>query len=857
MTDYSNMSNQQLMATINGGQSNQTTPDQNNNYSNMSDDELMKSINGSSDNQPQQDAFANSADQSQDNPTNNKNSTGNPVTDISGDIARGFINSGAGTVDKINGVAKLLQGVTGHDMGTQALSGVSAKLKQLASQQPQSSNPLVSGVGQFIGGVPDALAEFAGTGGGIGFVARSAALQAAQEYNKSQTPTSLLKGAVVGGTVGAILDKAPDIMENAAGMMKKWGETSGKTYLQAITGANDKETQEIIDTLPNMDVNPKSTVENYAEAKANAGTELDTLKDNNDKFVSQQKDQFSKEYDAAKSKSDDAINNLIETNRDTIDDLRTSQSQSREDLAASTSANMIASSEASTQKLADAATQATVNTVKAKDAVENTFVSTFDTASKKLEAMVNGAEQGVANEHTFLEKNNLDFVPTPIIKQRIDAAIGGGFGKYFQKLTRNESNIDTLGADKLLDRQVSPGIKVRDLPADAQAQYMEQARQQGQPNAGQVARSGNTSDSLTAAPGIKSNPVMSAIKLLNETRKGLVDEFSKTGKTSLTAMNAQSDAIESAINKGFFGSGVPEKMASVLSKVKNAINPTKIFEDNPSSVPHLEGLSKANRSYSSQIDNMRNALNLYKDNVDGSVNPQKVFKALERNDSAYLAKLRQADEALPKEDRIFDKVQKSYQDYKKVESSEKYALTQTQQQTAKQRAALSHKFDNMRKQLNVEQRQDLLSKIKETRINKRNFSQQEKQSLIDLHSRQRQALDVMQAQKDKELSTLQESLDKRLHSIKLLQMVRAERPARTSNNAIAHNVFEYRTIDGMTTLNPLKVLTGQVGAHVFSPIGAAQTIKGLLKAPDTIQPLKKAAGNVILKRLLATKLSGR
>lgn len=788
---------------------------------------------------------------------NTQPSNDNPITDIAGDVARGFINSGAGTIDKINGVAKLLKGVTGYDVGTQELSNVSTKLKQLSAQQPQSSNPIVSGVGQFVGGVPDALAEFAGTGGGVGFIARSAALQAAQEYNKSQTPTSLIKGAALGGTVGAILNKAPDVIEGAGQLARKWGQTAGKTYIQTVTGATDKEAQEIIDTLPSMDISPNSKVKDYGEAKEEAGAELDNLKDNNDKFIKQQKDQFTNEYESAKTKSDDAVNNLIESNRDAIEELRDTQAQRKEDLNSSTSADMMAFNDASTQKLADAVTNTTVNTVKAKDALENTIVSTFDTASKKLDTMVKGANNGVSNQHTFLEKNGLDFVPTPLIKQRIDTAIGGGMGKYFKQLTKSESSVDTLGADKLLDKQVSPGVRVRDLPPEAQAQYMQQAQKQGQTNLGQLAASGNTAESLTAAPGIKSGPIMNAIKLLNDTKKGLVDEFSKSGKTSLTAMDAQSDIIEKAIDKGFFGVGVPEKFAAILSKVKNAINPTKIFEDNPGSVPHLEGLAKANREYSSQIDGMRNSLNLYKDNVDGSVNPQKVFRAFEKNDSAYLAKLRQADETLPKDDRIFDKVQKAYQNYKKVESSEKTTLTETQKQVAKQRSELNDKFDNVRKQLNVEQRKELVDKIKETRSNKRLFSQQEGNSLKDLHSRQRQAIDVMQAQKDKELSTLQESIYQRLHSLHLLHMVRGSRASATGTARIFQNVSEYRSIDGLTTLNPTKMIQGRILSKFASPMGAAGNVKMMLNAPKNLEGLKNISGNEVLKKLLATKLSGR
>lgn len=790
--------------------------------------------------------------QSQDNSNSN-----NILQNISGDLTRGFLNSGAGTIDKINGAVKLLKNVTSVDLDSEGLTNVSNKLKQLASQQPQSSNPIISGVGQAIGGVPDALAEFAGTGGGLGFIARSAALQAAQEYNKTQSLTDLAKGAIVGGTIGAVLDKAPDIIEGTAQIAKKWGATGGKTYLQAVTGASDKEAQDIIDNLPTMDINPRSKVEDEKSAKNETDEQLSNLKENNANLVSQEKDKYTQEYNAAKSNSDDAVNTLVENNKDIIDDLKASQLQNKENLLNSTSVNMMAATDATTQKLADATVQTTSNVVKAKNALENTLVSTFDTASKKIDALTKGVTDDVVNAHASLEKSNLDYVPTSIVRTEVDKAIGSGNEKYFKKLAKNSNKFDTLGTDKLLDRQVSPGVKVRDLPKEAQEQYIQQSLRQSEPNLGKIAKSGNTQDSLIAQSGTRTSAVTKAIGLINETKEGLVNEFNQTGKTSLAAIEAHSNALEGAIDKGFSGQSVPKGLVAVMARIKQAINPTKLYEKYPNELSHLEPLASANKGYSTKIDSLRNALNLYKDNVDGTVNPQKVFNALDKNDSSYIAKLRQADEALPKEDKIFDKVKNAYDNYKNVEYSEKVSLSNIEKGISKQRLELNNKFNDMKKKLNVEQREELLGKIKEIRFNKRNFSQQEGLALKALHSKQQQALDIFKAQKDKELGTLQNSINSRLNSLHLLHMARGTKASASGTARIFQNVANYRSIDGLTTLNPLKMVQGSIISKFASPMGASNIVKDAIMAPENVQGIKKLAGNAILKKLLATKISGR
>lgn len=772
--------------------------------------------------------------------------TDNMVTNVSGDVAKGFLNSIAGTVDKVNGAAKLLNNVTHFNLGTDELSNVSNSLKQMAQKQPTTGNPISAGIGQFVGSTPDAIAEFAGTGGGIGFIARSAALQAAQEYNKNQSVTDLVKGAAMGAAAGAVINKIPGAIDGTGKIIQKWGQTAGKTYLKAVTGASDKEINEIMDSLPNMDLNPKNTPQDYGEAKENANQELSTLRGNNADFIKQQKSQNDQIYAAAKSKSDDIVNDTIESNKDAIEQFKLNQSQVKEDFNNTTSANMMQANEDNINRLADVATQTTNNTVNAKKSLDNTLVNIFGTASNKVQALEEGATKDVSNAHASLENSGLDYVPTHIIAKELDNAIGGGFGKYYKTLSKNIDN----DSDRIVP---VPGgtAKLSTLPPEVQEQYRQQ------PNISKIAQSGNTPTSLTAESGIKNPSVMSAIKLINDTRKGLVDEFSKTGKTSLIAMDSQSDALESAINKGFYGKGVPEKFATILSNIKQAINPTKLFDKYSSELSHLEPLAEANKTYSSQIDNLRNSLNLYKDNVDGAVNPQKVFSALDRNDSGYIAKLKQADESLPKEDRIFSKVQDAYNNYRTVESSEKNVLLRTEKEVSNQRLSLNNKFNDMKKQLNIEQRQSLFNKLKETRMSQRSLTQQERSSLNELHSRQEQGLNIMQQNKDKQLQTLQESINKRLNSLHLLHMVRGTRAAATGTSRIFQNVAEYRSIDGLTNLNPIKFAQGKILSKIASPMGAAANVKWALNAPNNLSKMKQITNNDVLKKLLATKLSGR
>lgn len=795
-------------------------------------DQLFSQAHGSSENQEEPEKFS---DLPNNTPTSNPNITSNPITNISGDLTRGFLNSGAGTVDKINGAVKLLKNITNLDIGSQGLSNVSNALRQTASQQPQSSNPIVSGVGQFIGSVPDALAEFAGTGGGVGFIARNAALSAADAYNKTQSPADLIKGAAIGGTVGAVVNKIPDLIDSASILAKKWGQTAGKTYFQKVTGATNDEAEQFMNNINDININPKDEVEDYNDAKARSAQEVSSLRETNNDLIAKQKEQSNEEYQMAREQSSKALQDVARSNDSTIDDLKDTQTQDKINIVRSNSNNLMAATDASTQRLADATANQISNIANAKNALSAELTSTFATAAKKLDAMQKGVTDNVAMANASLEKNGLDYVPTQIIKNELDSAIGTGVGRYF----KNRG---------VPDREVAPGVKISDLPPDQQAKF-------GQ--------------GITAAPGTATGAVSKAVDLINETRSALVDEFAKTGKTSLSAIEAQSTALENAISKGFNGQSLPKNLVSTMSKIKSAITLTKnsvdeegnkipgLYDRHPAELSHLKPLADANKAYSSQIDGMRNALDLYKDNVDGSINPDKVFKALDSGDTGYIAKLKQADEALPKEDRIFNKVKQSYDNFKFVENSEKSSLSKIQKQVSENRNALKSKFDDMEQKLTINQRKQMSEIRTGNSYAERDLANQQRKQLSDLHYSQKQALNLMKAQKDKELDTLQKSLNDRLKFLHIQSMARGERANPSGSMRIVQNVGEYHSISGMMALDPKAILQGLVIKRFASPRGVSSLVKKAVNAPESSQNLKKLAGNKALKAILATKASGR
>lgn len=734
-----------------------------------------------------------------------QNINSNPLQDISGDLARGALNSAAGTIDKINGVAKLLNNLTSIDIGSKDLSNISSALKQTASEQPQSSNSVVSGIGQFIGSVPDALAEFAGSGGGVGFIARNVALSAADSYNKEQTANSLVKGSVVGATVGAALNAIPGLIDSTSKMVKQWGETAGKTYFQKVTGASNEEAEQFIRDINQIDLNPRNEVSDYNDAKANASTEVSNLRSSNNDIIAQKKEQNSEEYLIAKEASSKAMQDLSRGNDSIIQDLKDSQTQDKINLVRSNSNNLMASNDAATQRLADATTEQIKNVSNAKSALSNDITATFLIATKKLEEMQQGVTDNINMAHAALEKNGISYVQTPILQYELDNAIARNTGKFFKTINSGDGrNLIVSGSE-----------------------------------------------------GTRTPAVMGSLNLINSVRTNLVNDFLKNGKTSLSAIEANQALLEGAISRGFKGEALPKNLADILSQIKKSINPTKLYDKYPSELSHLKPLADANKAYSGQIDNMRNALNLYKDNVDGSINPDKVFKALDRGDAGYIAQLKQADMAMPVADRIFDKVKNSYDNFKSVEQSEKFNLTKIGKQISEQRNALRSKFDDMEQKLSINQRKEMSQIRTGNSYAERDLSNKQKKSLADIHYNQKQSLNSIKLQKDKELETLQKSLNDRLKFLHIQSMARGARANPSGVMRQVGNVATYRTMNGMMTGNPVDILQGLVMNKFASPIKVSNLIKDAVNSPDKARSAKRVANNKLLKALVATKASGR
>lgn len=726
-------------------------------------------------------------------------------TDIAGDVTRGALNSIAGAADKINGTVKLLNNLTNIDIGSQNLSNVSDSLKQLANKQPGSDNAILSGISQFVGAAPEAILEFAGSGGPAGFVARSAALSAADAYNKTQSPTDLVKGAAVGATVGVTLNAVPGLIEGSAKIAKKWGETAGKTYFQRVTGATNDEAEQFIKDINKMDLNTRNEVEDYNDSKLKASEDVSNIRQSNNDIVNQQKEQNHDVYLTTKEDSIKAMQDFSRNNDSIIEDLKDSQIQDKINIARANADNIIAASDSATQRLSDATTQQVASVANAKNALSNELTSIFSNATKQLEAMQKGVEENVAMAHAALEKNGLDYVQTPIIQSELDNAIARNGKGFFKTITSGDGR-------SLL---------------------------------------------VTAKEGVRTPAVENTLNLVNSVRANLVNDFLKNGRTSLSAIQANQALLEGAISRGFKGEALPKDLAEMLSQVKQSINPTKLYNKFPDELSHLQPLADSNKAYSSQIDGLRGTLDLYKDNVDGTINPDKVFKALDRNDTGYIAKLRMADETLPKKDRIFGKVKNAYDNFKYIENSEKINLSRIEKTVSDQRKALKAKFDDMESKLVIEQRKQMSQVRTGNSYAERDLANKQRKAIADLQYKQKQMISNIKIKKDQELATLQKSLNDRLRFLHIQSMARGERANPKGVARQMGNMATYRSMSGMMSLSPLQIIQGATINKLASPNGVSKIIKDAINAPENSKKAVSISSNKILKSLVATKLSGR
>lgn len=750
-------------------------------------------------------------------PSQPSNNTG-LVEGVVGDVTRGALNSFAGTVDKINAANSLLKNTTTIDLSNGNLENVSKALKEQADAQPKSNNPIVAGASQFLGSIPDALAEFAGSGGGVGFVARSAALTALDAYNKDNNVGSLIKGAVVGGTVGLALNKMPEVLDKAAQLSKKWGETAGKTYLKILTGMTEKDATTAMTNINKYDLNPKSIVEDYGEVKKQTSQDLSDFKDNNNALISQQKENLTGQYQIAKEKSQQFMQDLRDTNVSMVQDLKDTHTSNMIELMKSNSSTVMEATDKATQDSADAIMKQVQATTSAKNALDNEMISLFDTARQKLNAMMTGIQKNVGMARNVLEKDGKDYIPTDVIQFELDKAISKNSGKFY--------------------KNISSG--------DGKSLY------------------------LMGTAGTNTPSVVGAMNLINSVRANLVNDFLKTGKTSLSAIDANQTLLEGAISKGFKGESLPKDLAKILSDVKASLSLTRstsdtgekipgLFDKYPKELGHLKPLAEANSSYSGQIDGLKNSLSLYSDNIEGSLvpNPDKVFKALDSNNRSFITRLQEADRSLPQEDRIFGKIKDVYDNYKYVENSEKVNLSQIQKNISQNRAMLKTKLNEVEGNLKLEQQKQLRETVQSLTSKKQIFSTEQDQAMSELQAQHKEILNTLKQQKDKELEVLQSSVNDRLEHIHLQSTLRGGRANAQGLVRIGQNVGTYKQLNAITTLNPGAFLVGSAMSRVLSPIHGANIVKSAINAPGNTAGAKKILSNKVLKALLATKASGR
>lgn len=751
-------------------------------------------------------------------PSANSQSSGSLISDISGDLVRGALNSAAGTVDKINGVAKLINNVTHIDLGTEGLSHVSDAIRQNAEAQPKSENPALSAVSQFVGSVPDAILEFAGTGGPVGFIARSAGLSAADEYNKSQTAASLVKGGIVGGTVGLALEKIPGALDKTAQLAKQWGETAGKEYWKSVTGATESEAKDFIKNINEINLKPKTDLESFVDTKAKFNEDINTLKESNKNIVEQKKQELDNQYKSV----EDASKKLVTDASRAKDDALLNASESRRidaiTLANSTSKNIVQLADASANRLANAVENTTGAVAKAKNSLMDNMVALFSKTQNKLSAMEEGLSKDVATAHASLEKYGNDFIPTSILQEQLDAAIQRNMGSklYFQ------------GAGQLLPTNALRGEK----------------------------------------------GVVNGINAINNLRHSLINEFEETGQTSLAvheALVGRNGTIDKLIKNGFEGTTLTPKMAAILADIRSSLRITRSSRDEagrllpglyakyPTQLRHLKPLADANLEYATKIDDLNKSLSLYKDNIGGeqSINPKKVFDAIERNDRPYLSAIEQADKILPEADKMFPKVKGMYEDFRKLESNEKVSLESLQKSITDRRKQIADKLEGIQKQQLLDQNRQLSELRNNSRYKQQDLAKAEQVKLEQLHEQQKNVLETIKMQKSNELAQLQESVDTRLRFLHIQEKSRGARANASGKMRIVQNVGEYHAVSGLMTGNPVSVIQGLLINKATSPIQVSRMIKDAINAPETVGKAKEIAKNKILKSLVATKASGR
>lgn len=317
-----------------------------------------------------------------------------PIQDRAVEVIRGLASGAAGMAGKIDAVNDLVRNKTGINI-TDVFANAEQDASQFASSLPTTDIP-DKWIWNLVGQTPSLMAEFAGTGGGVGsIIARAAILGAADEYNKTNEDMSLVKGAATGAVTTAAM--AGGLALTGVGLTKlseivgKYGPTASKALIKQITNRADDEVETIYKNLNNYNLNTKVPVKTSKEVADLNKFTYDDMKKKMDDDVFQKTQELRQEHELAVMKSNE-----------TLGDKKQIFNEAMQDFDVSSTEKIMASTQKMNEAIARNAT-----------ALNEEAVSVYSGALKKFQSIDEAYGKNVASvERDMINKYPQAGVPT-------------------------------------------------------------------------------------------------------------------------------------------------------------------------------------------------------------------------------------------------------------------------------------------------------------------------------------------------------------------------------------------------------------------------------------------------------------
>lgn len=754
-------------------------------------------------------------------------SSGNPVLDFGSDIVRGGLAATSDAIGTIDGAAKLFSHMTQTESNQgDVLKLAQDRIKQFADTLPKSDSPLLENIGSGLGGVPIALAEFAGTGVG-GIAARSAVIGGLNAYNKDENLGSLAAGAAIGGTVGLALDKIPGALARGAKIQSEQGDGAAHKYYKNILGLSKEDADLAVKNVRlsekegGFNLNPSKEVPDVATETHLASIDIDKMAKEHSDILKEEQSSLQRNYEEVSDNTKSAIFDLKESNKNIISSLKENKAETVSGIQQQ-GKNALEDLQAQSQiDIPKATLQFQDNISQAKNSLENELYTIFSNAHQNVSSIEKSAVDSITLAKEKTRELGLDNISLEVADKAIQDVIDRNLDKKFFEypVSNSKSSFNIEDLKKLANTRKSLSL--------------------------------NTERTLRSSTG----KLKDEIEQINKLRENL-KENSVNGKVSLATLETNSNALEEMIQKQFSnGNG---DFAKILSEIKQSINVTHLL-DNPkfsSELKNLKLISQARKNFSSNIDNIRNALSMYTENIEGAsnINFKSIFSKLESGDRPFIERLRKQDALLPPEQKILDKVLSAHKNYRTISRLEKEGLEKLQLETIAKRKLIRRKYDDIERKV----KKDFSQKVskEQTSISNRTFKyrQGSSQQLRDLYKQNKEALSTIRQAKEKEMEGLQKTIDDRLQFVRVQQAVRGVRPGSATPLRVANNYGQYSILRGVLGGHPGHIATGAGLSAITSPLIISNLIRGAGKTP-TIKI--NSAVSSIVKKLIASKVVNR